>query len=381
MSSLFQRLQRYQRTPGRNAVEDRLTEALAVTFDAAPEAARHVVAACFDDEDPPKGINADVSTQVRRRGLRVDLELEFRSPTRLELLVCFEAKVDSRAYREQGEKYMRELEQRASCGWRFAWLTRDPYVECGRPPVAKHFTWQGLGVSLREWLCKQSDPRELHGPRLVSEFLDHLEKEQGLAFTQRLEQHDADVLGTYEVARGRLDELLLRTRDRLKDERGLLDRDDAESWPQRLTRGLPDFYLLLPPGGGSSELAWPKDSYFEWHGRWDDARERRDGSWIIGAGVTFSTDAPNEADYKEWFEAIRAGGFEYGWGGPSNEYWYVFRYLTLRELAELCDGRDVEAQAKQLACCVIKALDALNEIGPPRRDVSESTRRAETDTR
>lgn len=364
MSSLFHRLQRYQRTPGRDAREDRLTEALAVTLEAAPEAARHLVNTHFG---VLPATTAQVATQVRRPGLRADLEVCFGRPLDPELVIWLEAKVDSRAYRAQGERYMQALELCPSGRWRFTWLIRgEREVEGGVPEHAECLTWQELGASLREWLNEQNGSLDRHGPRLVSEFLDHLEMEEKLAFTERLDKNDAGALGAYEVARGRLDELLRQAKVLLEEQWGRLDPEGGESWPVRRSSQLPDFYVVLGRGRRKAQSAWPDSCYFEWHGRRDDARERPDGSWILGAGATFTFDvAPKEADFRDWFESTRSAGFEYGQGGGKNEYRYLFRYLTLDELAVKCDGEDVGKQASQLAKWVIEVFDQLNEVGPP----------------
>jgi len=378
MTSVFQRLQRYQRTPGRDAREDRLTEALAVTLEAAPEAARHLVEDHFSVSPAGSG---QVATQVPRPGLRADLELCFGRPTQPEVLIWFEAKVDSRAYREQGERYMQELERLAPGRWRFTWLMRgEGEVEGGLPDGAKCLTWQGLAASLRGWLREEGGSLDWHGPRLVSEFLDHLEREERLAFTERLEKTDAAVLGAYDVARGRLDELLRQARTVLEKEWGRLDPVGENGWPQRRSPQLPDFHLRLTREGKTGDSAWPKNCWFEWHGRTDDAREHPEGAWILGAGATFQvTEAPSEAEFREWFESIRRERFEYGQGGWKNDFRYIFRYLTLEELAEVCDGEDVATQARQLAEWVINALTKLKDFGPPTPEPSESGERGRTD--
>lgn len=367
MSTLFERLQRYQRTAGRDAREDRLTEALAVTLEAAPGAARHVVRKHFDVCVPS---DPRVATQVHRPGVgRVDLELCFDHPAQRALIIWLEAKVDSRAFRAQGEKYMRELGRRPSESWRFAWLMRgDHDVEGDVPDGAKRLTWQELGSSLREWLGGQGGSREDYGRTLVSEFLDHLEGEERLAFTQRLAADDAGALDAYAVAVGRLRELLDQTKALLEQEWGRRDPAGGESWRRRSSQKLPDFYLALRRGRRNVESSWPKSCYFEWHGRRDDAREQPHGLWVIGAGVTFpAAAAPDEAKFREWFDELRGAGFEHG-SGWRNEYEHVFKYLTLAKLAEECDGRDVGVQAKQLADWVIRVLDELNRLGPPQPD-------------
>lgn len=290
----------------------------------------------------------------------------------------FEAKVCSRACRNQGKLYMQELERQAPGGWGFTWLMRgEREVEGGMPDGAKCLTWQQLGAWLKEWLHQQGDSLEMHGPRIVSEFLDHLEKEENLAYTQRLEKSDASVLGAYDVARGRLDELLRQAKALVNKDWGCPDSENADWSSQQTSPGLPDFHLLLlQRGRREAESGWPDSCYFEWHGRLDHAREHPDGSWILGTGATMqATAAPNETESSGWFRKIRREGFEVGQGGHKGEYGYIFRYLTLEQLTEECDGRDVGTQATQLAEWVTASLRMLNRIGPPTPDANESDER------
>src|SRR4051794_40956260 len=97
--TLFRRLRKYTPTVDRDAREDRLTEALAATFEAAPDAARALVTEWFDVR--PEG-PLTVATQKRvRPGERLDLELVFGPPNRRNLTVWLEAKVDAGAFAGQ----------------------------------------------------------------------------------------------------------------------------------------------------------------------------------------------------------------------------------------------------------------------------------------
>src|SRR5438874_148669 len=98
-ATVFRRLQQFARTPGRDAREDRLTEALAATFEASPEAARFVVGEWF--ALAPAGELTVTTQRWARATERLDLELVFGALNHPEARVWLEAKVDATPYRQQ----------------------------------------------------------------------------------------------------------------------------------------------------------------------------------------------------------------------------------------------------------------------------------------
>lgn len=364
MPSLFLRLQRYARTPGRNASEDRLTEALGTTLDAAPEAARFLVREFFDVE-PSAEPTTRAQIYVRHVG-RIDLELCFGNQGKPELLVWFENKVDAKADAEQGRRYIRELEKRG-CDWTFSWLIpTGKQVVGGLPAHATMHTWQELGATLRRWLQDQRSGSEEIGPWIVSQFLHHLESEEKLAFIEPFAEDDAKTLEHYEVAQGRLRQLLEQTKEIISDE---WPPRPKSWWPERSRRR--DFFLVFDPARQGEVSPWPERCWFEWHGRPDGARETPEERWVIGAGVTFPANlAPLENDFPSLFDDLRRHDFEIGQGGLGNEFTYIFRYIAYGELAKL-ESDGLGGQARALADWVTSAFDTLNGLELP-EGLSES---------
>ncbi len=192
--SLFRRLRQYGTTPGRHPHEDQLTEALAATLDAAPAAARTLVERFFGTKALPTDGACRVCSQPDpgEHG-RADLELAFGPAGRPDLRVWFENKVDSTAYRSQGERYIGRLEELQGLQGgesRFAWVLRVGHDVDGDPPEGVPvFTWQDVASALHEWRDRQED-RESYATRLAAEFVKHLE-EEGLAHTRALSERDA----------------------------------------------------------------------------------------------------------------------------------------------------------------------------------------------
>lgn len=365
MASLFFRLQRFARSPGRDPREDRLTEALAATLDAAPDAAAFLVHEFFGDT--PRA-PLEVNTQVYSpQAGRVDLELRFGRAAHPELRVWFENKVDAEPYGDQGRRYVAELERRGG-EWRFSWLLRvDQEVSGSRPAGAHVHTWQDLAVSLKSWLAASSDDRRTErGAWFVCQFLDHLEREEKLAIIDPLDESDALALNRCSLADDRLRQLLDQTKALLERAWGHLDpAPEADNWPSK--GGLRDFHLLLTRDGKGGRSPWPATCYFEWHGRGDHARSAPEGKWVIGSGVTFpAEDAPAPTDYPELFDLLEALGFEYGHGvGASRDYVYIFRYLSLDELAGQLASASLGDQARSLADWVIERFETLNALEVP----------------
>jgi hypothetical protein len=171
---LFRRLRRYTATADRDSREDRLTEALAATFEAAPEAARALVDNWF-------GIRPDgplvVTTQKRvRPGERLDLEVVFGSLNRRNLTVWLEAKVGAGAYREQVTRYQ-EAQASVQGERRLCWLLPvERQVHGGSPEGVLERTWVDVAVALNRWL-RRLHPSELpmYPAMIVREFVEHLE--------------------------------------------------------------------------------------------------------------------------------------------------------------------------------------------------------------
>lgn len=363
MSSLFRRLRQYGTTPGRYPREDQLTEALAATLDAAPDAARTLVKRFFGAE-VPNDVPCRVCSQPDpgEHG-RADLELAFGPEGRPVLRVWFENKVDSPAYRSQGERYIGRLEdlQGLQGGeWRFAWVLRVGHDVDGDPPEGVPvFTWQDVASVLHEWRAHQED-QESYATRLVSEFVKHLEEER-LGHTRALSERDALALNWHEEAQ-------LSARALVEQGRDLVHQRWGEPDPpkQEVRRRDPLwFWRHYTKHGPGRSLRWPKEgSWFEWHARRDAARspENQLGEVVLGAGVVFlEQDAPREEDDESWLGRFYGRGFEYG-GGDVRGHFFLFRYMRLGELVGL---PDIGAQAQALADFVIKSWEMLEDDPAP----------------
>lgn len=346
-TSLFSRLRRYSPTPGQDPYEDRLTEALAATFEAAPEAARHVVGKWWDLD--VHGSPA-ITTQRRADGLdRVDLELRFAAPSELPLTVWIEAKAGAPAERSQAERYL-ESQGRLPGKKLFAWLLPvGTEIRGGTPPQAAVRTWEDLAVALDEWRGDTSTAESGgFATGVVAEFIRHLE-EENMASTHPLEPGDVIALDRYDLALARLEAVVRGARARVGAAWG------TPGYSRQQPR-FPDFFEHWPTGSWSL----PSEFYFEWHCRRDDARIHPRGERIIGAGATFAAaSAPTESDSPEWLESLYGDGFEYARKGS---YSFLCRYRTLAELQE---GDSLQDQAAGLANWVVETFQALDKRRPP----------------
>lgn len=381
-STVFDRLRQYARSLSRDAREDRLTEALAVTLNAAPDAAAYLVRRLFQPEALPSVLpKANTQVQVGERK-RVDLELTFGSARR-ELMVWFESKVDSPAYRSQGEEYMRRLEE-IGAPWEFAWLTRAEASVAGDvPEQAKHTNWQELAETLRDWLNGHAvEDLGTRGPWFVQQFLEHLEKEEMLAQTDPFSTDDAKALRHFRAAEKALDHLVEATAHKAWDVWGrhpaddvvrlqeAWDGDDKEwKWKKVGERWLAWFKYPCVEAGGES--AWPESWWFEFDLRYDDWHsETRTEQLAICAGLAFRAKdrGLNDTQFDDYVERLARGGFKHGQVGGGADPWDVFlTHQTLDELAERLEGQAVSDQVKTLTGWVTKAFHQLNEIGPPVR--------------
>lgn len=184
--SLFHRLRQYRYSPLREAREDRLTEALAATLEAAPDAATAMVADWFRNHDSETQVEVGEPVAVRTQrpaGLRgrVDLELVFGKPSRPMFRLWVECKVDAPAERPQIERYLAALPTaHPKCPGRACWLLPlDRDVEGGTPSDAPVFRWTDVAAGLDDW--RSALPREEQAgfaAELVREFLRHLEEQE-----------------------------------------------------------------------------------------------------------------------------------------------------------------------------------------------------------
>ena len=347
--TIFARLRRYAVTPGRDAREDRLTEALAATLQAAPDAARALVSAFFAVK--LAGIPS-VTTQRRTdRGDRVDLEIRVGSDTRPEFVAWIEAKVDAVPGRDQAERYLTAA-RALGCEARVCWLLPvGVQVQGGTPEGVPVHTWQELAVALATWVDSLPPTmHDLHGPRLAAEFIRHLEQEEALAATQPFSAVDATAINQFPTAAAKLQLVVQHASALLHARWGALDGLAA--------RGLPDFLEHVPTHStGHTPWPWPSEHCFEWHGRLDKARESPNGEWVIGAGAAFPVaSAPN--DNEPWVTPALARGFEYGRGGG---WMFLCRYLTLAELA--AEGRQSQ-QSLFLAQWLSSTFQHLEDLPP-----------------
>jgi hypothetical protein len=366
--SLFRRLRQYGTTPGRYPREDQLTEALAATLDAAPNAAQTLVERVFDSEALPDVGACRVRSQPDpgEHGC-ADLELAFGPKDQPVLRVWVENKVDSAAYRSQGERYMCRLEElRVLHGgeWRFAWLLRVGHeVEGEAPGRASVVTWQDVASQLHEWRGDQED-QESYATRLVAEFVKHLEEER-LGHTRALSERDALALNWYEEAQLSAQELVEQARALVRQRWEELDplKEDVRQ------RNSLWFWRHYAKHGPERSPRWPEEgSWFEWHARRDAARnpENQRGEVVFGTGVVFLEQyAPregDEGDEESWLRRFYSRGFEYG-GDVRGHHLFLFRYRSLDELVGL---PDIGAQAQALADFVVESWEMLEDDPPPR---------------
>jgi hypothetical protein len=294
--SLFGRLGRYTATPGRDPREDALTETLAATLEAVPDAARAVAEAWFGDA--PAG---DLVVKTQRRteaGERIDLELLFGPVSSPNLLVWLEAKVGARPFREQAERYLRSLANQHTARFEFAWLLPVGVQPVdGTPEGAPVHTWQELAHVLLRWL-ESVDPakRQQYGPVLVDQFLRHLE-EQTLASTQPLDEQDALALNRYDLALARIEEVISQARAEISRRWGPVVSSERQRLPYFV-----DHWEPRTSGG----RAWPwAEYYFEWNCLRHDARPYPKGEWIIGVGASFPlSNAPSPQQHAAWLAPL-----------------------------------------------------------------------------
>ena len=330
MPTLFGRLRRYAFTPGRDAREDRLTEALAATLEAAPAAARRLVTALFADHDSGDelkfGGEARIATQRRTlAGDRIDLQVSFGPEARPTFTAWIEAKVDAPATREQAERYVAAARQNRG-PTRVCWLLPvGRPVQGGTPDGVPVCTWQELAATLDTWVGSLSSAeREGYGASLVAEFVRHLEEEQALASTQPFSGDDAAVINQYARSTAKLESILNDARQYVRLEWGELD----DTGP---TRRIHEFFEHVPTHSqGASPWPWPTEHYFEWDVGLDSAREQPNGEWVVGAGVSFPAATAPRYDDTPWLHRAAALGFEYA---PSGRSMVLYRYITLVELA------------------------------------------------
>lgn len=377
-STVFHRLRRYPRSLSRDAREDRLTEALAVTLNAAPDAAVFLVRTLFPTFPLPSK-QPEVNTQVQvGNGNRIDLELAFGGE-RPELLVWFESKVDSPAYRSQGEDYMRRLAERG-VPWLFAWLTKpDAAIAGGVPNEARHVSWQGLAEALHQWLDERGAAgRETRASWFVQQFLEHLDKEEMLAQTEPFSIADAEALLRYRRAEAALIHIVGSTARRVWDTWGRFSPSDAArlegAWggqdESRLKeQGRELNWFKYPCVQGMRESAWPAAWWFEFALIHDDWRgEATAKQLVVCTGLVLRTKdrGLGRDEFGEYVERLDSGGFKHGQVGRSADPWDVFfTHQTLAELAENIDGQPVSSQIDTLTQWVVDAFQKLNEIGPP----------------
>lgn len=334
-------MRRYAPTPGRDAREDRLTEALAATLEAAPEAGRWLVGRWFRHE-PVGQLHVETQRWVGP-GERIDLELVFGSVNRPELRVWFEAKVDADAVAEQPTRYLHLLEQlpgRSHLSWL---LPVGAAVKGGSPDGVREHTWQALASELDRWL-RHLDENERHSyaAGVVREFNRHLE-EEGLAVTQPLNAQDVAAFEGFPVANARMVEILRLATSQIVARRG---HRNGRNWFPRTA----EFWEHV----GHDEL-WPESAFFEWYGGPDAYRHDPAGKWVIGAGVSWEQGSePSERVHPDWFGRRYAEGFEYG--ASRRKMVYLLRYFTPADLAAY---PTLDEQADSLARWALATWDLL----------------------
>jgi hypothetical protein len=352
--TLFRRMRRFSPTPGRDAREDRLTECLAATFEAAPEAARFLVAEWFD-LSPDGGLT--VTTQRRvRPGERLDLELVFGSVNRPEVTVWLEAKVGAIPWRDQAARYLAVLET-VPGDTRLSWLLPvGREVGGGSPDGVSKKSWQDLAVAMNAWL-RSSDASTLntYPARIVQEFVEHLE-EEGLAVTHPLTSEDVAAVQGYQVAEKRIQELLRLARALVHQPR------PAVADGRRPPAGL-GFWEHVEP-----LASWAGSGYLEWRGTHDGLRLDPVGAFAIGAGASWHHGTePSEREQQDWFERRYAQGFEYG--ASRHNMVYLLRYQSLSDLIPSPGdviGSGIDDQARTLSSWALDSW-AMLEADPLRR--------------
>ena len=346
--SLFSRLRRFAPTPGRNPREDRLTEALAATLEAAPGAACALVEAWMG---APVIEIASVATQRWVGGGRVDLEIVASTRHPPAVRMWLEMKVDSPALRAQAERYLEAISAHRE-QTQLVWVVPvGTKVSGGSPSAAPIRTWQDLATVLDDWLTSTAPgERRQYAPALVEQFIRHLEEEQ-LASTRPLEREDAAALNRYPIASRRLAELVRLASVEIAMQRGRLDPAMGKD-----SRGSADFWAHVPGGSG-----WSEGSYFEWHGRRDGARRRPRGEWVFGAGVSWRLGLqPSASSDSDWLAARYEEGFELG--SSERGMVYLFRY---RQLDELVTQGSLSSQAEKVSAWAIETWHLLDRAGPP----------------
>lgn len=344
---LFSQLRRFRPTPGRDPQEDPLTEALAVTFEAAPDAAAFLARAWFGRR--PEG-DVTVRTQrwVRKRE-RLDLEVLFGPVGKPDFRLWFEAKIDAPPTREQACRYLEALGELSGEG-RLSWLLPvGVAVRGGSPDGVPEHTWQDLALTLNEWLgTLGSDERERYSGWLVEQFVNHLEQKK-VAVTTPLDPSDVLAIDGYDLATRRVAELRRLTASRIHAHRPMVHH--GKDSPAAL-----GFFEHVEHAG-----TWPDTCYFEWGGTRDERRHDPAGVYAISAGVTWETaHAPGEADHRDWFGRRYDDGFELG---ASRWTVHLHRYRTLEELTGL---PDLAAQAASLAEWALEAWKILEDDPLPR---------------
>jgi len=343
-TNLFRRLQRFAPTPGRNPREDRLTEALAATFEGAPSVAAYLATAWFGLS--PEG-DLTVTTQRWVRATeRLDLELVFGPVGRPECRIWLEAKVEATPARDQARRYLNALNELAG-ERRLAWLLPiDVEVKGGSPPEVAERTWQDLALTMREWLrTLDADQRGSYSAHLVEQFIDHLEEEK-LAVTMPLDSSDVAAIDTYDLAVRRVGEILRLTASRIHARRPKEHEGRPASPPAPL-----GFFEHV-----AKSASWPMTVYYEWRGSHDGLRHDPVGSYAVGAGLTWpAAEAPREAEHTEWFDRRFEEGFERG--ASRHGFVYLSRYRSLEELVGL---PDLAAQANNLADWALETWELLD---------------------
>lgn len=341
--NLFSRLRRFTPTSGRNPREDRLTEALAATFEGAPAAAAFLAEAWFGLRS---GGEVTVTTQRWvRRTERLDLEVVFGPVGKPDCRFWLEAKIGATPSREQARRYLDALSELAGEG-RLSWLLPvGVVVRDGSPDGVPEHTWQDLALTLNEWLgTLGSDERERYSARLVEQLVNYLEEEK-LAVTMPLDQRDVIAIDGYDLAARRVAELRRLAARRIHARRPMVHHGRPAGSPTAL-----GFFEHVEQAG-----TWPNTCFFEWRGSHDGLRHDPAGVFAISAGVTWPTaDAPEEADYRDWFGRRYDGGFELG--ASRHGFVYLHRYRTLEELTDL---PDLGAQAASLAEWALEAWKTL----------------------
>lgn len=367
--TIFQKLRKFRETPKRWPKEDQLTEAFAVVLNSCPEVARQIVR-LFSGESPPEDAEVVANTQVRVARGFVDLELVV-GPVAHGSVVWIECKVDSPARRKQGTGYTDCFKtEHPHRSHSFGWLLKAGETVIGGPPSgADVVSWQEVAEVLQRWLqgVDESDQLRLYGPRLVKDFVIHLEEELAIVALKPFTPKDAEAYQGHKDAIARFEGLI-------HDAVALVrcEREWGENGPPA---ELVDLWLVdkVDWNLGSvfgSMFAFKNDQAKTDAGaqswlelvvdRDEKRRESPAGDLIVGVGLVHKTPGGADLLGDAVVEKLRSQGFEYGSLG--DPWVAVMSFLTVLDMANKLDSHKTRAkQAESLAAWVEEEFSKVEE--------------------